>query len=82
MKSRGSLRIIETLGFPPNFHKLLGQFHCMWLMFDVQVDWSIGKFLNLPTEQTHILVHIWDAHLSAYSPPQAGEGADRVRRSR
>jgi hypothetical protein len=56
MKSRGSLRIIETLVFPPNFHKLLGQFHCMWLMFDVQVDWSIGKFLNLPTEQTHILV--------------------------
>lgn len=49
-------RCIESSGFPPDFHHLLGQFHCMWLMFDVQIDWSIGQFLKIPTEQTHILV--------------------------
>jgi hypothetical protein len=50
------LRVIESPDFPPTFHILLGQFHCIWLMFDVQVDYSIGKFLNISPEQTHILV--------------------------
>jgi hypothetical protein len=47
---------IEASGFPPGFHTTLGQFHCMWLMFDVTVDYSIGRLLNIGTGETHVLV--------------------------
>jgi hypothetical protein len=47
---------IETPGFPPTFHEILGQFHGLWLMFDVHVDYSIGHFLKIGFDQTHLLV--------------------------
>jgi hypothetical protein len=42
--------------FPPSFHEILGKFHGLWLMFDVHVDYSIGKFLRLTPDETHLLV--------------------------
>lgn len=47
---------IEIEDFPKDFHEMLGKFHCAWLMFDPLLDYSIGKFLNISFEQTHILV--------------------------
>jgi len=46
---------IETPNYPPDFHKLLGQFHGMWLQLDPLLDYSIGYFLSIPAEDTHIL---------------------------
>jgi hypothetical protein len=47
---------IEAPEFPPNFHKLLGQFHGLWLMFDPHIDYSIGYFLRTDSDETHLLV--------------------------
>jgi hypothetical protein len=46
---------IETPNYPPEFHKLLGQFHGMWLQLDPVLDYSIGYFLSIPPEDTHII---------------------------
>jgi hypothetical protein len=42
--------------FPPGFIETLGHFHCIWLMFDVTLDFAIGYFLAIDFEETHILV--------------------------
>jgi hypothetical protein len=45
----------ETGAFPPNFHHVLGQFHCMWMMFDVTLDFAIRKLLGITNQQAHIM---------------------------
>lgn len=55
-EAKKSVPKIDTPGFPAGFHELLGQFHCIWLMFDVTLDYSIGHFLGIDREETHILV--------------------------
>jgi hypothetical protein len=47
---------IEAPGFPPDFHRTLGIFHGMWMMFDVTLDYSIGMFLKCAPIETHILL--------------------------
>ncbi len=46
---------IEAPNYPQEFHKLLGQFHGMWLQLDPLLDYSIGYFLSVPPEDTHII---------------------------
>jgi hypothetical protein len=45
----------EPGAFPPNFHHVLGQFHCMWMMFDVTLDFAIKKLLGISDRQAHIM---------------------------
>jgi hypothetical protein len=45
----------EPGAFPPNFHNVLGQFHCMWMMFDVTLDFAIKKLLGISDRQAHIM---------------------------
>jgi len=45
----------EAGAFPPNFHHVLGQFHSMWMMFDVTLDFAIKKLLGINNQQAHIL---------------------------
>jgi hypothetical protein len=47
---------IEAPNYPPGFHKLLGQFHGIWLSLDPVLDYSIGFFLSIPPEDTHVIV--------------------------
>jgi hypothetical protein len=47
---------IEAPSYPPNFHKWLGQFHGIWLTLDPVLDYSIGYFLSIPPDDTHIIV--------------------------
>lgn len=47
---------IEAPGFPPDFHRTLGIFHCMFLMFDAMLDFSIGEFLKTEPIETHIMM--------------------------
>lgn len=48
---------VDTGGsFPPGFLELLGQFHAIWLLFDPQLDHSIGDLLKIGVNETHLLV--------------------------
>jgi hypothetical protein len=49
------LETIEATGFPPDFHRTLGHFHSMWMMFDVTLDFSLKQMLEISNQQTHIM---------------------------
>jgi hypothetical protein len=45
----------NSLLHDPNFLARLGTFYGVWAAVDLTVDFAIGKFLNLPHEETHLI---------------------------
>jgi hypothetical protein len=46
----------QKLGLTDEFHIWFGRFHGAWLAADLTVDYTIGRLLKLPHEQTHRLL--------------------------
>jgi hypothetical protein len=53
--SRTRILPMSELIYRPDFLEKLGRFHAVWATTDVVIDIAVGRFLNLPHEETHLV---------------------------
>jgi hypothetical protein len=44
-----------AISLSEDFYRTIGKFHVLWASADLSIDFAIGKFLELPPEDTHLL---------------------------